>query len=186
MKHNNSQSGFTLVELLVALAVFMVIMTISLGSVLSIVDAGRKARSLRAVMTNLNFTFEAMSRDIKFGDVYHCGVTTLPTWTPQNCTGTGLPPANGLTFRTSDGTPTIYRLNGTQIEKSTDNGSSYIGITSSEIVVQDLKFYVFGAAAGDGAQPRVLVQVRGYAGTKPTAQSRFFLQTILSQRDLDS
>jgi prepilin-type N-terminal cleavage/methylation domain-containing protein len=177
--------GFTLVELLVAMAVFMVVITISLGSIVSILDAGRKARSLKSVMTNLNFTFEVLSRDLKFGNNYYCGVTTQSSWTPQNCTGSFVPPASGITFITSDGIPTIYRLNGTQLEKSTDYGVTYTGITSPDIIIQDLKFFVFGAGTGDNAQPRVLILIRGYAGTKPTAQSSFVLQTTVSQRGIE-
>ncbi len=184
-KFQKNEKGFTLVELLVALSVFMVVVTISLGSVISILDAGRKARALKSVMTNLNFTFEIMSRDIKFGREYYCGIATGQTWTPQNCTGGGSPPGNALTFVTSDGVNTIYRLNGNQIQRSVDNGATYVGVTSPEVTVEDMKFYVFGAATGDNIQPRVLITVRGYAGTKPTLQSRFTLQTMLSQRALE-
>ena len=185
---NKKKKGFTLVELLIAMAIFMVVITISLGSIISILDAGRKARSLKSVMTNLNFTFEVLSRELKFGRNYHCGVTTDTVWTPQNCTGSGVEPESAITFMATDNKPTIYRLNpvnGTQLEKSTNYGASYIPITSPDIIIQDLKFFVFGAGTGDNAQPRVLVIIRGYAGTKPTVQSHFVLQTTISQRSVD-
>jgi prepilin-type N-terminal cleavage/methylation domain-containing protein len=187
LNKNNKKvkKGFTLVELLIAMAIFMVIVTISMGSIISILDAGRKARALKSVMTNLNFTFETLSRDLKFGRSYYCGVATGQTWTPQNCTGSGASPESAITFVTSEGVPTIYRLNGTQLEKSTDYGATYVGITSPEIVIEDVKFFVFGSGTGDDAQPRVLILVRGYAGGKPTAQSRFVLQTTISQRGVD-
>jgi len=177
--------GFTLVELLIAVGLFLVIMVIALGAILAVLDAGREARSLKAVMTNLNFAVEAMSREIKFGTEYYCGVTTSTTWTPQNCTGGGNAAQPAITFITSTGIDTIYRLNGTQLEKSINNGSTYIGVTSPEIIIQDLKFYVFGASVADTNQPRVLMIVRGYAGSKPTVQSRFVIQTSVSQRVLD-
>lgn len=184
--NDSHQKAFTLIELLVAISVFMVVIMISLGSVLSILDAGRKARSLKSVMTNLNFTTEVMSREIKFGDNYYCGVNTNSTWSPLSCTGNPNAPASGITFITSEGVDTIYRLNGSQIEKSIDHGATFIGVTSPEVTVQDLKFYVFGAASGDLFQPRVLMIVRGYAGSKQTTQSSFILQTVISQRALDS
>lgn len=177
--------GFTLVELLVAVGVFLVVMTISLGSVISIIESGRKAKTLKAVMTNLNFTLEVMSREIKFGTDYHCGITSSNPPSPQNCTGQSVPPDDAITFLTSNDTHTIYRLNGSQIEKSVDGGSTYVGVTSPEITIEDLKFYVFGTGT-DGLQPRVLILIRGYAGGQRASGSRFTLQSMVSQRVRDS
>jgi prepilin-type N-terminal cleavage/methylation domain-containing protein len=185
--HTKGNKGFSLVELLIAIGIFVVVMTISLGSVVSILDAGRKSKSLKAVMTNLNFALEVMSREIKFGKNYYCGVdTTNPHTATQDCTGSSLAPGTAITFTTSGGVDTIYRLNGTQIEKSTDYGASYMAITAPDVFVQDLKFYVFGTTVyPDTAQPRVLLYMRGYAGTKSTSQSKFYLQTVMSQRAPD-
>jgi|GEM_PF-235064 len=180
---SHAEKGFTLVELLISIGVFLVVMTISLGSIISILDAGRKARSLKEVMTNLNFATEVMSREIKFGRNYFCGVNTVaPHAQSSSCSDGG----TSITFTTSEGVDTIYRLNGTQIEKSVDNGVSYIGVTSPEVTVEGLTFYIFNTApAPNQRQPRMLMHVRGYAGVKPTVQSRFTLQTVMSQRSLN-
>lgn len=185
MNNLRKKEGFTLIELMVAVGLFLTVMTIGLGSVLSVIDAGQRAGSLKSVMTNLNYAVEEISRDIKFGSEYYCGVTSASTWTPQNCTGGGNPPQSGITFVASNGIDTTYRLNGTQIERTTDHGNTYLGVTAPEIVIQDLKFYVFGALNSDTSQPRVFMIVRGYAGKKPTNQSSFIIQTSLSQRVLD-
>ncbi len=191
LKKNKQTKGFTLIELLVALGVFSVVMTISLGSVISILDAGKKSKALTAIMTNLNFTMEIMSREMKFGKYYYCGTdTTNPhTGRTQDCTGSGVPAGNSVTFTTSEGVDTIYRLNvaNSQIEKSIDHGSTYIPLTSREIVIQDLKYYVFDSAPppGNNNQPRVLIYLRGYAGTRPNSQSSFIIQTLVSERALD-
>lgn len=184
------RKGFTLVELLVAISVFVVIVTFSLGAVVSILDAGRKARSLKAMMTNLNFALEVMSREIKFGTNYHCGTTSSFPPSPQNCTGGGVPAGSSVSFVSSEGVDTIYRLNNSRLEKSSDGGTSYVGVTAPEIVVQDLKFFVFNSAPqsdlpADNAQPRVVMLIRGYAGNKPSIQSNFSIQTTVSQRALD-
>lgn len=178
--------GFTLAELLVALAVFTVVMTISLGAVITIIDSSRKTRNLKTVMTNMNFALEAMSRDIKFGHDYHCGISTSNPPPAQNCTGSGVPPGSAITFVNSTGIHVIYRLNGSSIEKSTDQGSTYSIVTAPGAVIDDLKFYVFGSAAGDNIQPRILILLRGHAGNQPSNQSSFVLQTTVSQRALDS
>ncbi len=185
--NTKKQKGFSLIELLISLGIFVVVMTISLGSVVSILDAGRKSKSLKAVMTNLNFALEVMSREIKFGKNYYCGIdTNQPHTTKQDCTGNALPAGTAITFTTSNGVDTIYRLQGTQIKKSTDYGASYTAITAPEVSVQGLNFYVFGTTSyPDTAQPRVFLFMTGFAGKKATLQSKFFLQTVMSQRAPD-
>lgn len=200
-KHKVSQaSGFTLIELLISISVFLVIMTITMGSVVSIVNAGRKSRSVSSVMTNLNFTLEVMSRELKFGSSYNCSYSATfpppaPAWSPhptQNCTGNS---GNTISFVTTDGIQTVYTINGTQIMKSIQGGAqgTYVGVTAPDVIVQALKFYVFNSspqsvAPSDNAQPRVILQVRGYAGStnQASSQSSFSLQTTLSQRALDA
>jgi prepilin-type N-terminal cleavage/methylation domain-containing protein len=190
-------TGFTLVELIVAVAVFTVVMTISLGSVLSILDAGRKAKALKTIMTNLNFSLEVMTKEIKFGKNYACGVApntpdiTVPHVSTRNCTGNPTAPDSSITFTSSEGNGIIYRLsaNGKQIEKAISVGGAafgpYITVTSREVTITNLKFYVFGSTVGDSLQPRMLILVQGYAGTKASLQSKFSLQTTASQRSLD-
>jgi prepilin-type N-terminal cleavage/methylation domain-containing protein len=186
-----SSKGFSLVELLVAIAIFVVVLTFSMGSLLSVLDAGRKARSLKSVMTNLNFTLEIMSREIKFGNSYRCGIASSFPPAPLNCTGQSTP-GTAISFVSSEGQNIIYRINstGNGIEKSTNGGTSYLAVTAPEVTVQDLRFYVFNSQpesgpSPDGAQPRVVMVVRGYAGEKPSLQSNFILQTTVSQRSLD-
>lgn len=168
-----AERGFTLVEILVSIAIFLVIMTISMGSVVTIMDANRKSGSLKVVMTNLNFALEIMSREIKFGDTYGCSISTCSSGDTT------------INFTSSDGLDTVYRLNSGRIEKSTNAGASFQTITAPEMSIQDLRFYIFGYNTGDGIQPRVLISVRGFSGTKPSSQSSFFLQTTVSQRILD-
>ncbi len=183
--------GFSLVELLVAIAIFVVILTFSMGSLLSVLDAGRKARSLKSVMTNLNFTLEIMSREIKFGKNYRCGVATSFPPAPLNCTGQSSP-GTAISFVSSEGQNIIYKINsaGNGIEKSINGGTSYLAVTAPEVTIQDLRFYVFNSypqsgSSPDDAQPRVVILIRGYAGEKPSLQSNFTLQTTVSQRSLD-
>lgn len=189
--------GFTLVELLIALAVFAVIATFSLGSVVAILNAGRKANSLASVMTNLDSALEVMSREVKFGTHYHCVIAseqgTGPSFPlqPQNCTGNPIPASTEFAFDTSEGVDTIYRLTGTSIQKSIKgNNGPWIAVTAPEVVVQSLKFYVFGSAPqspgpADNMEPKVIIVIQGYSGTKASVQTNFVVQTMASQRSLD-
>lgn len=71
IKKNNSK-GFTLLEMIVAVGVFAVLASLSVGSLLMLMGAQKKAASLQSIQDNLRFALEAMSKDIRFGDQYYC------------------------------------------------------------------------------------------------------------------
>ena len=67
-----NQRGFTLVEMLVAIAVFMIVMTVAVGSLVSIVNANKKAQTIQTVMDNLNLAIENISKNMRIGTSYYC------------------------------------------------------------------------------------------------------------------
>ncbi|MBL7045236.1 MAG: type II secretion system protein [Parcubacteria group bacterium] len=189
----NSKRGFSLIEMLVATALFSAVMLIGVGSLLALIDANKKAQALNSVMNNLNFAIESMSRKMRVGTTYHCEFSNnIP---PPNinqskdCTGGG----KLLAFEPSGGTPDdssdqiVYRINGTRIEKSESGGTpgSFINITASEVTIDDLSFYVDGTSSSDNLQPRIVMIISGSAGVKEKIKTEFNLQTMVSQRVLD-
>ena len=183
IKNFTNPKGFTLVELLTSVALFMVVMTISMGSILGVFDANKKAESLKTAMDNLNFSLESMSREMRFGRTYHCGPNGVTT-DAQNCPGGD----SYIAFKTSDEIQTIYKKLGTQIVKSIDGGTTFIPVTAPEVIIQSLTFYVIGAGLlppADKLQPKILMQVRGTAGTNAKSTTDFTIETLVSQRLLD-
>lgn len=178
------KKGFTLIEVITALSVFTVVMTISMGSILGIFDANRKSESLKSVMDNLNFAMETMAREIRFGTNYHCGGSGTLT-SPLDCVTGG----NFLTFKSQDNKQISYLINNTSIQKSNDGGITYIDLTAPEVKITGLQFFVVGSdtyASGNRQQPRVLIQVKGYAESKIQSRSSFILQTLVTQRVRDN
>ncbi len=179
-------SGFTLIEIMVAIGIFAIVMTVSTGSLLSIINADKKSQSLKSVMNNLNFALDSMSRTIRVGTTYHCGNSGDLT-SVQDCTGG----SSYLAFERSGGNSgdssdqIVYKLSGTQIVKSTDGGATFIGFTAPEVVIDTLNFYVNGTTSADNNQPRVIMVVRGSAGTNERTRTPFSLQTTVTQRALD-
>ena len=178
-------SGFTLIEIMTALSIFIVVMTVSMGSIVGIFDTNRKSRSLKVVMSNLNIAMETMSKEIRFGRNYHCeerADANKPSNSPKNCDRGG----ELLSFLSNDGGHIVYRIKNNAIEASMDGGSTYAPITAPEIVINNLKFYVLGAGTNNTLQPRVHISVGGEAGTTDKTKSSFTLQTMISQRYLDN
>ncbi len=174
----NFQKGFTLIELMTSISIFIVVMMISMNSILGVFDANRKSRSLKTVMSNLNITIETMSKEMRYGSNYHCGSSGTFT-IPQNC-----PSGDTLvSFLSSDNEQITYRLNGTFIEKEVD-GAGYVPLTAPEVTIQNLTFYVLGAGANNLLQSKANILIRGRAGSGKD-QSDFTLQTLVSQRKPD-
>lgn len=171
--------GFTLIEIMVAVTLFTVVATISMGALISIFDANNKSQTSKTVVDNLNIAIEDMVRTIRFGSHYHCGSSGSLT-TPQNC-----PTGSDFLALNFNGFTNVYRKNGNTIEKSINGGSSYTPITEPSVVIQNLTFYVFGTDTSDELQPYVVVVIKGYVGTKATTQTNFSIQTTISQRTLD-
>lgn len=172
------QKGFTLVELLVAVALFTLITTFALGAVLSIFDANRRAKSMKTVVDNLNFSIEDMARTVKFGGRYYCGEGTSTNDCQFGASSIAV---------TFEGRRIIYRWAGVNnpIVKCVDSSTICTEITSPETRIEYVRFYVMGSTLGDSLQPKVLAVIKGYVGNKPTSQSIFSIQTSMSQRKLD-
>jgi len=182
--------GFTLIEIMTAMAIFSVVVVISMGSILAVFDLNRKSESVKSAMDNLNLAIESMAREMRFGSMYSCS-PTLPTTLPpplQDCAD--IDGEESIAFRNTDRTRTIvYRKFGSGIQKSLDAGATFAPVTSPEITINDLKFYVLGTStygSGDREQPRIIIKIRGIAGTKSNSQTDFTMQTMVSQRQLDN
>ena len=172
------KKGFTLIELMVAISIFVIIMTISMGSIISVFEANRKSRTIKTVLNNLNLAVESMSKEMRFGKNYHCGDEGTLT-EPENCPGGD----TLMSFLSSDDVQITYRFYEQRIEKQIDDGG-YIPVTAPEIVIDDLVFYTLGSGTDDTLQPKVVIKIKSHAGSGK-AQSNFTLQTLVSQRTLD-
>jgi prepilin-type N-terminal cleavage/methylation domain-containing protein len=181
------KKGFTLIELLVSVAIFSVVMVIAMGALLSISAAERKAETLKTVMDNLNLSMESMTRSIRTGYNYHCGIGGSG---PQDCSSG----QSYLTLTAVDGSTIAYCLNGGVIRRQTVIGSAstncsdttvFLAMTAPEIVVNNLTFYVKGAPLADSTQPKVTITLTGYVNVSGTASSTFTLQTSVTQRIYD-
>ena len=165
--------GFTLIEMIVSVAIFATVVLIAVGALLSIINVNRKANELRVVMENLNFAIESIARDVRTGTDYGCTVV------PGNCND-----GNQLYFIDQANNSVRYTLTDGSITRRVEGGD-VVPVTSSEVVIEDIHFWIRGVGTGDTMQPRVLMTVQGMAGTDGKNETRFSLQTTISQRDTE-
>jgi prepilin-type N-terminal cleavage/methylation domain-containing protein len=200
--YNNKQKGFTLVELMVALTLFVVVVMAAVSSLFSVNNASRKVQAMRSVLDNLNFAMESMSRTIRTGNLVVCGGTKNGAYPnaggTYNCVfGVDAPGEQLLVHSTLGSDQLIEYRWGTnpdnghgQIEKRTQdiNGNwpdNWLSLTAPEIDVQKLSFYVDGADTTDTSQPNVILFVQGIAAADADNVSPFAVQTYISQRAIE-
>jgi prepilin-type N-terminal cleavage/methylation domain-containing protein len=75
MQLNNKQLGFTLIEMIVSLALFSIVITISIGALLVLIGTNEQLQGEQSVMTNLSFALDSMTREIRTGTEYYCYTT---------------------------------------------------------------------------------------------------------------
>ena len=191
-KKISKRQGFTLIEMMVSLGIFIIVLSISVGALLSMVSSNRKTQSLRSAMDNLNLAMEEMSRNITQGRKYHCGETS--TIDPniikdeRSCPSgpSGVDHFLAIEDHNGDlsniGDQLVYRMNLGRLEKSVDSGNNFKAVTAPSINIDHLMFYVFGNTIGDDEVPRVIITIGGTAGDNEGAQSSFNIQTMVTQR----
>jgi prepilin-type N-terminal cleavage/methylation domain-containing protein len=175
-----NRRGFSLIEMLVSIAIFSFVMLAVVTVLLSAVNANRKVQGLKTSIDAVSLTLESMVRNIRTGSSY------------ELAGGAGNCPSPGQTgisfFDYSDSAVTYVLNNGTvQIIK---NGVT-ANMTAVEVTIDRLCFYVDGVTNGDNLQPTVLITLGGEvnnltaAGAKTKTKSRFDIQTLVTQRTID-
>ncbi len=175
--------GFTLVEMMVAVALFSVVMLVSVGSLLSLIDASKRAQGIQSVMNNLNVALDGMVRSMRMGQNYERVDAHTLKFTPFG------KPTETWTYYFSEETPAgspesrgrlhkVYNVDGI--------GLVDVPLTAEEVDIDSVQFYVTGTIDGDTLQPRVMMVVRGKAGfDKPKTTTYFNIQASATQRLLD-
>lgn len=163
------QQGFTLIEMMVAVSIFVIVAFIVVSTLLTLSYAYKKAQKMRLLMDNFNFALQSMSINIREGVSYQGGggeisFTPIDSW------------VEGSNKRI------CYKLEGDRIKKcdndcATCSGGSYI--TSSDIKVTDLQFTI-----GIGDKKLVKIFVKGTAGNNRD-KTEFAIQNSVSQRNMD-
>ncbi len=174
-----SYRGFTLIELIVALGIFAIVMTLAAGGYLVIIGANRQAQASATSIDSLSFALETMTRDIRTGTHYHCGSPS-----GGDCSNG----ASSFYFTDSAGESVSYSLagaSGAQYIVKTVNGSSGALTDSASINVKTLTFFVSGTTPGDAYQPHATVVVTGSVSAGPGKTESFSVETGATMRGTD-
>jgi len=195
-KERNFSRGFTLIELMVATALFIIAMIMTMGSLTVSNSTSKKAQQLGLAMENVNFAMESMTRSLRIGSNYVCrmGTNTIDLSSIQPTADCNFNTDGGylVAFKpaiTNSSYPFIaYKTynNGTWTSlQRCDNNSTCTDLTSSNVNVEILKFFVIGADnTTSGVQPSVYIMMKGTVTVEGDSSS-FAIQTIASQRSTE-
>ena len=187
-KYIHTNSGFTLIEMMVAIALFSVVMLVSIGSLLSLIDASHRAQGIQSVMNNLNVALDGMVRAMRMGQKYQSTNEHTLSFTPFGKNPNDA--SQRWTYRFVETTPPgspeprgsihkIYRLPGIA-------GEIDVPLTAAEVDIDSVKFYVTGTSHNDTLQPRAMMIVQGKAGFEKKRTTTYFnIQASATQRLLD-
>ncbi len=194
---SNFEAGFTLVEMIVAIALFAVVMLVAVGALLSLTGANRKAQALQSVMNNLNIALDGIVRNVRMGSAFHCGPGTFVGDGTDDCVDGGTtfsfkPYCDPSTCSASTESTWVYQFVAPQgstkgyIQRSEDGGISWVQLTAPEVSIDSMTFYVVGSKPGDAIQPKVLIVVKGEAGgVSAKTNTTFHVEATAVQRQLD-
>ncbi len=190
--------GFTLVEVLVALSLFTVVVTMAVGTLLVLIDANTRQQYVQSVVTNISFALDSMTRDIRTGYHYYCinGLGDNAQATGENtrdCPAGGdslVITESGDSLTRGKGSNRIaYRYNAgdKSIERRLGTTGVWQRLTAPEVKINTLDFIITGTDTlpSDESSPTVTIFIEGKAGETSEIDTSFQMQTTVTQQLLD-
>lgn len=177
-----SNKGFTLLEMLVAIGIFAIIMTVASGIFSTTLQSQERMLTQQLAISNTSYSLEYMSRAIRMAkkDVEgHCLNTT-------GCNYTNPSGDNSIRFLNHDKKCVEFLLENGQIKRKksnnkNDNFGDTQSFTSNDLNIRELKFELQGECHGDERQPTINISLDAATGEEMS----FRTQTTAVQRNLD-
>jgi len=200
--------AFTLVEMIVSLALFAIVAVVALAALVKIIDANNKAQTIQAAVTSLSFSLDAMSRELRSGSSIHCyvasgGALTIDGnyLTPSgtvDCPPSGTP--NLIVFQSSTMSTAsppcqlwyayyVVSSPSLQLEKAeqpSDTPASNCNSTAlgsfTPVVPSNVVLTSYQMSMSSDQFPLIFLALSGYAGNKEQTKTYFTVQTAASPR----
>lgn len=196
--------GFSLIEMIVSLGLFSIVITITVGALLSLIASNDQIRGEQSVMTNLAFALDSMTREIRTGSYYYCGTDPADfatqesfATTTENCDpidgGIGISFLEGGSSITGDSSDSriAYYFDADEGKIMRQIGDSIRqSMVGSDILINDMRVWVTGSNTLSNSNPSfsesdqpvvtILIEAQESATTLP-----IFIQTSVTQRTLD-
>lgn len=195
MQYNLSKKNraFTLIEIMVATSIFMIIMLVAMGALITSSDTAKKAQAMRIALDSVNYAMEGMTRYLRTGSDFYC-TNDIPNLNPRT-TNDCLSGGTAIVF-TPANDPQDPHPPGSQgytyfwVQRAGNDGShtidnqQYVEIIPPNVDIEKLTFYVKGSSPTDKVQPSVYILVKGSVTVKGE-KTPFAIQSMASQRSAE-
>jgi prepilin-type N-terminal cleavage/methylation domain-containing protein len=156
--------GFTIVELLVSMTLFLIVTTIAVGSFVRALRAQQAIVGLIAVNDNTSLTLEQMAREIRTGIDF----------STQG--------EDALIFTNTFEEQVTYQVRNNRLERQSGT-TAFIPLTASNIRVVDIGFYLMTTDAhGNAIAPRVTITMTVGSTKRDIKDITTTIQTTVSPR----
>ncbi len=173
--------GFTLIEVLVAAAIFGILMVAITGIFVSALRVERNVLGSKKVLGQISYAAEYMTRALRMAEKDKTGICIPSGSNYQSASISEIKFINALQnsdcqeFFLEDGKIKF------QTGAETPLPPPPLELTSSDIVVDNLKFELSGEVQGDGLQPFATIYIEAHTQDSPALK----IQVSVSQRNLD-
>lgn len=173
-KDNKQNSGFTLIEMMVAVSLFLIVAMIVSVTFLTLANIYRKIQSNRAVIDSINFMMDTISYELREGR----------DWSPGDSCDNGIVDCyTGITFDrldsfTGETQQVSYDFDADQEAVTQSINGRSVSLNSREVTIDQFEIYT---DVSDPV-PKATIIIHGSAQTGKIITD-FSLQTSLSQRN---
>jgi prepilin-type N-terminal cleavage/methylation domain-containing protein len=159
-----NKKGFTMIELLVAMSLFVVVMGVASTVFIQSLRTQRSIVALMAANDNASLSIEQMMREIRIGSNFTTNMEKTE-----------------LSFVSQRKGNVVYRWN--KDEKTIERNG--VALTSKNVAVEYLYFDLFGAGPNDGASTRAVIRLGVSSNEERATDIITNIQTTVSSRQLD-
>lgn len=192
----NSEKGVTLIEMLVAAAIFVILVSAVSGLFISGIRIQRRILATQDLINQASYLMEYMSRSLRMArkelnctnpnDPSTCSLSNPPFCLTISGYGYNYEiSASGdkIKFIDYNAICTTFQLGGGAIWKDAGAGNVF-ELTSSKIQVNNFKVSLSGASQSDNLQPKVTIYLN-VSSTAVADRPSVKIQTSISQRNVD-
>jgi prepilin-type N-terminal cleavage/methylation domain-containing protein len=168
-KNKKRMGGYTLIEFLMAIAVFSLIMGSAVQIFSSTIKSQRRSFAVQKILDQTSFSLDYLSRAVRMAKTGTIQLTRA---------------GQGIIFQTQTGVSQEIFFNGQQLQV-TESGNTE-NLTSTDVQIESFKISISGEVIGDYAQPKVTVALSASTtGEKMEEITNIKVQTSVSQRNLE-
>ncbi len=186
-----NKGGFTLIEMMVSVAIFAIVVTSGMGALTMILKSYRYSQSEKKSADSLSYVLENMTREIRLGHNYYAGSDLGGANSDDFKSGVIKLEEEGslIGFQASDNRGyVIYHIKDNEIWKKFiregGNTTDFSLTDKTQVVLNNTRVTVMNTDKEDMKQPIVWIQLSASVPGKDDNNVKV-IQTLVSQRDLD-